>query len=252
MPIGTITSEEVARRTMNLFFLVDTSGSMAGRKIGALNQAVRETLPIIQEISEGNADACIKVAVLEFSDNCKWMYDEPLEAKDFEWTDLGTNCLTSMGAALIELNDKMSRSKFMSTMAYQPVIIILSDGAPTDDFKHGMEKIQLNRWYQKAIKIAIAIGDDADTNVLAQFTGNREAVFTADNVYMLKKIIKLASVTSSEIGSKSQTTSGKSKQDQIIDKIIDDFENGDKDNKDIHPEPDESGDEDLDELFKNF
>ena len=36
----------VPRRTMTLFFVIDTSGSMAGNKIGAVNDAV-ENLSLI-------------------------------------------------------------------------------------------------------------------------------------------------------------------------------------------------------------
>ena len=37
--------ESVPRRTMTLFFVIDTSGSMAGNKIGAVNDAVVNVLP---------------------------------------------------------------------------------------------------------------------------------------------------------------------------------------------------------------
>ena len=46
---------EVARRTMTLFFLVDTSGSMDGSKIGTLNSAVEEVIPEIRKLSGENA-----------------------------------------------------------------------------------------------------------------------------------------------------------------------------------------------------
>lgn len=64
----------VPRRTMTLFFVIDTSGSMAGNKIGAVNDAVENVLPMLDEISASNPDAEIKVAALEFSSgcNCKW------------------------------------------------------------------------------------------------------------------------------------------------------------------------------------
>ena len=39
--------DEIPRKVMTMFYLVDTSGSMSGAKIGALNTAVRETLPLI-------------------------------------------------------------------------------------------------------------------------------------------------------------------------------------------------------------
>lgn len=48
--------DEIPRKAMTLFYLVDTSGSMSGAKIGALNTAVRETLPIIEEISKTNSE----------------------------------------------------------------------------------------------------------------------------------------------------------------------------------------------------
>ena len=38
--------ESVPRRTMTLFFVIDTSGSMVGNKIGAVNDAVINVLPI--------------------------------------------------------------------------------------------------------------------------------------------------------------------------------------------------------------
>ena len=58
---------EVPRRTMVLFFVVDTSGSMTGSKIGTVNSAIEEIVPELKEISESNADAQIKVATLAFS-----------------------------------------------------------------------------------------------------------------------------------------------------------------------------------------
>lgn len=57
----------VPRRTMTLFFLIDTSGSMMGNKIGAVNDAVVNVLPMLDDISKSNPDAEIKVAALEFS-----------------------------------------------------------------------------------------------------------------------------------------------------------------------------------------
>ena len=50
----------VPRRTMTLFFLIDTSGSMEGNKIGAVNDAVVNVLPMLNDISETNPDAEIK------------------------------------------------------------------------------------------------------------------------------------------------------------------------------------------------
>ena len=47
---------KVGRRTMVLFFIIDTSGSMRGAKIGQVNTAIEGILPKIKEISKENAD----------------------------------------------------------------------------------------------------------------------------------------------------------------------------------------------------
>lgn len=219
---------ETPRRKMTLFFLIDTSGSMSGNKIGAVNDAIRNTLPIIKEISDANPDSEINVAALEFSNATRWLYSEPKLASEFVWQDVAAGGLTSLGAACLELNNKLSRSHgFMKSASgsYAPAIILLSDGGPTDDFQSGIEKLRTNSWFKAAIKVAIAIGEDADKNVLKEFCGNMEAVITVHNIEALKQIIRVVAVTSSQIGSQSATAGDKSKQDTTIKEIHDAIEN---------------------------
>lgn len=208
----------VPRRTMTLFFLIDTSGSMSGNKIGAVNDAIVNLLPMLEDISSTNPDAEIKVAALEFSNGTKWLYNEPKSVEDFKWIDVQAGGLTSLGEACIELNSKLSRSGYMKSASgsYAPAIILLSDGGPTDNFDGGLQSLQGNNWFKNAIRIAIAIGDDADLDVLARFTGNNEAVIKVQNIDALKQIIRIVAVTSSQIGSKSSSAGDTSKQDQVI------------------------------------
>lgn len=213
----------VPRRTMTLFFLIDTSGSMIGNKIGAVNDAVVNVLPMLDDISTTNPDAEIKVAALEFSNGCNWLYNEPKLASEFVWQDVQASGLTSLGAACEELCIKLSRSGYMQATsgAYAPAIILLSDGGPTDDFASGLAKLKSNSWFKAAIKVAIAIGEDADLSVLEQFTGSNEAVFTVHNIDALKQIIRIVAVTSSQIGSKSSSAGDATKQDQVVEEIKD-------------------------------
>lgn len=218
--------QSVPRRTMTLFFVIDTSGSMAGNKIGAVNDAIVNVLPMIGDISDTNSDAEIKVAALEFSNGCQWLYSEPKLANEFIWQDVTAGGLTSLGEACSELSSKLSRSGFMKSASgsYAPAIILLSDGGPTDNYKSGLSKLQSNRWFNSAIKVAIAIGDDADKDVLREFTGNMESVFTVHNIDALKQIIRIVAVTSSQIGSKSTSAGDTTKQDQVIKEIKNDIE----------------------------
>ena len=213
----------IARKTMTLFFLVDTSGSMYGEKIGSLNEAVRETIPDLNDLSVSNPDAAIKIAALQFDSDVKWLYPQPIEAEKFQWNDLQADGLTALGGALDVLNSKLSKSQFMQEAAgsYAPVIILLSDGGPTDDFDAALERIKKNNWFKHAIKVAIAIGNDADKNVLAQFAGTSEAVFEVHNKAALRAIIKFVSVTSSQVNSKSSGVEDASKQQKVIEQVQD-------------------------------
>ncbi len=210
---------EVARRTMTLFFVVDTSGSMEGSKMGTLNSAVEEVIPEIRKISGENADAAIKIAVLEFSSGARWITPAPMNAEDFTWSFLNADGLTDLGQACKQLDEKLSRKAFMSDVAgsFAPAIFLLSDGEPTDEYKPELNKLWQNNWFKKAIKVAVAIGEDANRDVLSEFTGNKEAVLTVHTPEALAKMIRFVSVTASQIGSKS-TGVGKGGVDEAANK----------------------------------
>lgn len=221
--MGLLDNESIPRRKMTLFFVIDKSGSMAGSKIGSVNDAIENVLPMIGEISDENPDAEIDVAVLEFSTDTHWLYDEPKDARDFIWQQVEADGLTSLGEACEELNKKLSRGGFMSSPSgcFAPAIILLSDGGPTDNYESGLKTLQGNSWFKNAIKIAIAIGDDADKDVLKQFTGSYEAVITVHNIDALKKMIRIIAITSSQIGSKSTSATDITKQEQVIKEVND-------------------------------
>ena len=190
--------EAIPRRVMPLIFMVDTSSSMGGAKIAALNTAIRESLNEVSEISKNNCDTQIKVAALEFSNDAQWMYPKMTDSESFVWQDLQAGGLRSLGAAIDELNNKLSKTHgFMSEPhgMRAPVIILFTDGEPTDDYKHALEEIKNNEWFKVALKIAIAIGDDANKDVLAEFTGNIESVITVHDIsFLIKAIYKAALV----------------------------------------------------------
>ncbi len=234
----------VSRKSLVIFFLIDTSGSMKGTKMGELNTAMEELIPEIRRV--GEADTDVKVAVLTFSTNLAWMYPEPISIEDFEWNRLSANGITNMGAAFEELAARLSRNSFLSSpsLSFAPVIFLMTDGYPSDDYKEGLKKLQENTWYRHSLKTALGIGKEANDEMLAEFTLSKDTVVHAYSGGQLAQLIKKIAVTSSQIGSKSMTLSddtdselsfedvADSKQ-RLLEKQIRDIVNSDEYPKDI-------------------
>jgi uncharacterized protein YegL len=184
---------------------------MTGDKIGSVNSAMEEAITVdLPDISTANDDAEIRVAIMQFSSGCSWITPSsgPICIGDVIWNDLHPNGLTDLGAACVELDKKLSRTEFLEsqTGAYAPVILLFSDGGPTDNWEKGLEQLKKNNWFKHAIKIAIAIGEDADRNVLATFTGTPESVIAVNDKHTLKALIRKVSVRASEFQSHSKQT----------------------------------------------
>lgn len=216
--------EEVAARTMTLFYLFDKSGSMSGAKIGQVNYAMKDIPQIIKEVAEGAPNANITVAAATFSTGVEWITPQPQTPDEFinTWRDLQAEGLTSLGAALSSLNEKMSRKAYLgdNPMGYlAPGIIILTDGEPTDDWEKPLAELQKNNWFKNAIKIAFAVGDDANKDVLAKICGTPEAVISIDDPQKIRQYIKFVTAAVSKTGTTSQAANGGTPQDAVINQI---------------------------------
>lgn len=203
----------VSKKSLVIFFLIDTSGSMKGKKMGQLNTVMEELIPEIRRV--GEADTEVKVAVLTFSTGIKWMYSEPINIEEFEWTRLQADGVTSMGEAFSELALRMSRNSFLNSpsLSFAPVIFLMTDGYPSDDYKKGLAELHANSWYKFGLKAALGIGDEANDDMLAEFTGSPETVVHAYTGGQLASMIKIIAVTASQIGSKSMTLSDETGQE---------------------------------------
>ena len=198
--------EGIAKRTATVFFIIDQSGSMDGVKIGAVNHAMGEVVPELRKLMEDNADANLEIAVMTFSQTAKWLTSQPVKVEEFHWENIDTQTVTNLGMALTELNSKLSKEKngFMKGAKenYAPAFILMSDGMPTDEYEAALGKLKSNGWFKYGIKTAVAIGDDADKKMLAEFTGTIENVIEVHNSKDLISVIKFLSITSSNIATK--------------------------------------------------
>jgi uncharacterized protein YegL len=153
-----------------IYILADRSGSMTGAPITAVNQGIQTLLSDL--MGDGKANEVAFLSVLSFADDCR--QDLPLtEVQAITPPDLKAGGRTAFGAALrkaaecirdeVRLNDR--QREVLGDWA--PLLFILTDGEPTDDWRSGwMELRSLGRRYPYIV--AVACGPDAKPDLLRQ------------------------------------------------------------------------------------
>ncbi|MBO5697046.1 MAG: TIR domain-containing protein [Alistipes sp.] len=169
-----------AKPKMHLFILLDCSGSMYGLRMEALNRSMRE---IFKSLDFDAQDIDIFVNVLKFSSSAEWMYDTPILLEQFIWKECEPEGQTMLNEAYKQLNTAMSDDELFfgksSRQRHLPsVILLISDGVPSESCSEERELIAQNEHIAKANRFAISIGYDTDINELTYFTSNPKRVFT--------------------------------------------------------------------------
>lgn len=117
---------------------------------------------------------------------------------------------TDLGAALHELAKEL-HSPPMPMRALPPVIVLISDGQPTDDFEAGLQELLALPWGKRSVRVAIGIGQDVDEEVLRKFMGNPElAPLKANSPEALARMIRWVSTAITQTASAPQTRLGAS------------------------------------------
>lgn len=169
----TLPGGEISKRELHFIWIVDCSGSMRDEgKIQALNYAIKEAIPHMQREAENNINADLLVSALKFSTGAQWIIP-PTNVSDFKWMDIEAKGETDMGQAFILLSEILHIPP-MTTRGLPPILVLLSDGQPSDNYEQGLKRLMDEPWGKKAIRISIAIGEDANLDVLTRFIGDEE------------------------------------------------------------------------------
>ncbi|MDT0443983.1 MULTISPECIES: tellurium resistance protein [unclassified Streptomyces] len=164
----------MASRPLHFIWLLDCSGSMGiNGKITQLNYAIREAIPEMRKAADDNPGAELLVRAVTFSSGASWHLAAPTAIQDFTWEDVYAHSTTDLGAAL-RLTSEALKTPPMPGRALRPVLALVSDGLPTDDWRSGLRDIDATPWGKRAVRVAIGIGEDADREMLKEFLANPE------------------------------------------------------------------------------
>ena len=180
------------KKTIPVIFVVDSSGSMTGERILRVNNAIKTIFVEYANYNRGDArEFDIKVAVMQFASSAKWLTNGLLDPTGLEAPSISCGGVTNIGSAFDELNVKLSHNEFFPGTNFYgtPLVFFISDGIPTDDYKFSLLKLKENNWYRKANKVAIAIGDDSDLEILSDIVGTKDAVIHLSSVMLLEQVM---------------------------------------------------------------
>ena len=168
---------------------------MSGEKIVTLNKAVNEMIESFKTAGQGEVE--IDIAVISFGDGGA-TYDIPLQSVKSVEAVFGLNAsgMTPMGAALRMAKDLIEDKSMIPSKGYRPAVVLVSDGAPNDDWEGPMREFVSNGRSSKCERFAMAIGTTEADAVLNQFlSGTENKVFRADQATQIRDFFKFVTMS---------------------------------------------------------
>ncbi|MGY2373569.1 vWA domain-containing protein [Pseudomonas sp. SDO524_S393] len=164
-----------AARPLPVIVLADTSGSMSeGGKIEALNSALQDMIATFAHESRLRAE--IQVSVITFGGRSAELNLPLTPAHQIQsFSHLTADGATPLGGALRLASQLIEDKDIVPSRAYKPVIVLVSDGYPNDEWETPFARLQNGERSSKATRFAMGIGADADVSMLADFANDPEA-----------------------------------------------------------------------------
>lgn len=151
--------------------VLDVSYSMQGEKIAELNKGAQQFL---QEVREDEfALHSVELGVFTFGGVVNTALDfgpleDVLELKDFTASG-GTPMGKAVDAAIKALERRKKDYKKNGVSYYQPWLVLMTDGAPTDAYMDAAKRLRQMAHDKKVVVFGIGIGGDCDMSKLAEF-----------------------------------------------------------------------------------
>ena len=166
-------------RRLPVYLVLDNSGSMHGEAIEAVKNGVQVLASTLRQDPYALETAFI--SVITFNTDAEQLV--PLtDLVSFQPPDIRAQGITSLGRALTltaeKINDEVVKTTPDRRGDWKPIIFLMTDGSPTDEWRPGLEKL---RKAKPGMIIACAAGMNADVSVLKEISEIVVQLDTADS-----------------------------------------------------------------------
>lgn len=158
-------------RRLPVYLLIDCSESMIGQGIEAIRTGISSMVSSLRR--DPHALESVYLSVITY--DAKARLECPLTPlMDFQEPNLILRPGTSLGSALNLLADQIRtevrKTTFESKGDYRPLVLLLTDGQPSDDWRAPLQRIGAQIRPRPANIYAIGCGEDVDYSVLQALT----------------------------------------------------------------------------------
>lgn len=187
-------------RPLPVIILADVSGSMkASGKIAALNLALTEMVASFTEDADRRVQ--YQVAIITFGKGQAVFHQELTPAEQINLAAMEAGGKTPLGSAFDLARQLVEDKARIPSRALAPILVLVSDGRPTDDWQSSLHCLLDSERARKATRLAVAIGDDVDMHVLKSFLSDpTKEPFLAHEARQIKQFFRYVTMTANALG----------------------------------------------------
>lgn len=157
-------------RRFPVYLLLDCSGSMLGEPITAVGEGLEMIYRELMDDPE--AIERVHICIIPFADEAEVELLVPID--EFIPPKVVASGRTALGAALAGLAESIETDLFPNVPGgrkgdYRPVVFLLTDGEPTDDYQEGLRRVKALTRLEPTI-IALGCGPDVNVDILKELT----------------------------------------------------------------------------------
>lgn len=157
-------------RSLPVLVLADTSGNMRGSRIAAINAALDQFPDDLARVAVPPWE--VHLGVITFATRVEVGAGMPVSRARVQEHSAGGR--TALGAAIDAARDLLHDADRLPARACAPTLVLVSDGAATDHIGRAVRALLASDLGGRATRMALAVGNDADTEVLRGFIADSQ------------------------------------------------------------------------------